>query len=92
MISMITRSFLRQRIMTIIMELVAQAKLQQARITFAVSDLRTNPKSPAFAFSLVQFQTLMKLPPSITVSKMFLSTVAVGALQIPAKRWKGQII
>lgn len=92
MILTITRSSLRQKSLTIIMELVAQAKLQQARITLAVSDLRTNRKSPAFASCLVPFLTPMKPPLSTTASKMYLFTVAVGALQMMAKRWKGQII
>ena len=92
MILMITRNSLHQKSLTIIMGLVAQAKLQQARIMFAVLDLHMNPKSLAFAFCLVQFPTLMKRPHSTMASKMFLSTVAVGAPQIMAKRWKGQII
>ena len=92
MILMITRISLRQKSTTIIMGLVAQARLQQARITFAVSDLPMNPKLLASAFSLVQFQMLMKRPLSIMASRTFLSTVAVGALQIPGRRWKGQII
>lgn len=92
MILMITRTFLLQKSSMIIMELVAQAKSQQVRILLAALDLHTNQKLLAFAFSLAQFPMLMKRPPSIMASKMFLSTVVVGVLQTTVKRWKVQII
>lgn len=57
MISMITRTFLRQSYGTIITVLAVRAKLLPSRMAYVVSGLLTSPKLRVFVFSPVQLLT-----------------------------------